>query len=223
MTDNADPRRSRRTTGVIVGVLVLVIAAVVVIGVLASGAATPSATSTPLPIAAGTTSPSASVPLSTARPTTKATSKPTVAPTKAVGAPQPTKSASITKPTSIAIKKELSAAVVKMSAVTGTADGPGEIGGPSVRFTIAITNSTGKSFALSNTVVNAYYGKDATPAVQLRSPGGKDFPMSVKDGKTATGVFVFNIPKASRSRVKVTVDTAVQNPVIAFQGAAPRQ
>ena len=100
--------------------------------------------------------------------------------------------------------------------------GPGEIGGPSVRFTIRITNTTGKTFNLTNTVVNAYYGTSSTPAVQLQQPGGKDFPTSVKTGASATGVFVFNIPKAQRAHVEVTVDTAVQNPVIAFKGPAPK-
>jgi len=112
--------------------------------------------------------------------------------------------------------------VVKMEAVAGKADGPGEIAGPAVRFTIRIENTTGKTVALSNTVVNAYYGSDESPAVQLRLPGGSDFPAGVKDGATATGVYLFNIPTDERSDVRVTVDTAVNNPVIAFEGAAPK-
>jgi hypothetical protein len=122
----------------------------------------------------------------------------------------------------VPIKKELTAAVVRSEAVAGKADGPGEIGGPAVRFTVRITNTTGAPVSLADTVVNAYYGSAETPAVQLRMPGGVDFPTSVADGGSATGVFVFNIPSASRSSVKVTVDTSVRNPVIAFQGSAPR-
>jgi hypothetical protein len=221
MTDQPTPRSPMRTTAIIVGALVLVIAAVTAIGLLASGA--PKAASTTRPPIAGTTiSPAATpVPLVTAT-----TAAPTVTPTPvkqtSAPTPQPTKTAAISKPTAVPIKKELTATVVKMDAVTGTADGPGEIAGPSVRFTISISNTTGKTFVLSNTVVNAYYGTAATPAVQLRRPGGKDFPASVKNGSSATGVFVFNIPEASRSKVKVTVDTSVQNPVVAFEGSAPR-
>jgi hypothetical protein len=223
MTDPQTPRRSRRTTAILVGLLVVVIAVVTVIGVIAArGQTTPTAAATQTPGAA-TTAPAETTPtpLTTA---TKAAPTDTPKPVERTTSPtpQPTKTASISKPTQVPIKKELTATVTKMAAVTGKADGPGEIGGPSVRFTITITNTTGKAFSLSNTVVNAYYGKAATPAVQLRSPGGKDFPSSVKNGGSATGVFIFNIPKASRSAVKVTVDTSVQNPVIAFQGAAPR-
>jgi hypothetical protein len=229
MTDQPEPRRTRRTGVLLVSALVLVIAAVTVIGLLTAGRAVPASTATP--VAQGGAAASASAGTGSSAPAVSAQAKPAtpaktpkVVPSKASTRPTPqaTKTATIAKPTAVPIKQELTAAVTKMTAVTGTADGPGEIGGPSVRFTITITNHTGKAFSLSNTVVNAYYGKAATPAVQLRSPGGKDFPSSVKNGGSATGVFIFNIPKASRSAVKVTVDTSVQNPVIAFQGAAPR-
>jgi hypothetical protein len=225
MTDQQtpSPRHPGRVTAVIVSVLVVVIAAVAGIGLLTSGAAAPASTTAAPAAAASETIPAetTATPLATAT-TAAPTDTPTPVRSSAAPTPQPTKTATISKPTQVPIKKELTATVVKMEAVTGTADGPGEIGGPSVRFTITITNTTGKVFVLSNTVVNAFYGSDATPAVQLRSPGGKDFPASVANGASATGVFVFNIPAASRSNVKVTVDTAVQNPVIAFQGAAPR-
>jgi hypothetical protein len=229
MTDQPQPRRTRRTTALIVGALVLVVAVVAVIGLLTAGRAAPASTSTPVAqegaaaSSAASAAPAAPTPSSSSKPS-KPAKAPTVVKTEPAGrpTPQPTKTATIAEPTAVPIKQELTAAVTKMTAVTGTADGPGEIGGPSVRFTITIENTTGKTFSLSNTVVNAYYGKAATPAVQLRSPGGKDFPSSVRNGGSATGSFVFNIPKASRSSVKVTVDTSVQNPVIAFQGAAPR-
>jgi hypothetical protein len=229
MTDQPEPRRTRRTGALLLSALVLVIAAVAATGLLTAGRAAPASTASPVvrssavpstpsavPTPAASTSPSASSSPKPSRTPEVAPSKRSTRPT-----PQPTKTATIAQPTAVPIKRELAAAVTRMTAVTGTADGPGEIGGPSVRFTITITNRTGKPFSLSNTVVNAYYGAAATPAVQLRSPGGKDFPSSVQDGGSATGVFVFNIPKASRSAVKVTVDTSVQNPVVAFQGAAP--
>ena len=229
MTDQPTPRSSRRTTVILLAVLAAVIAAVTGIALLASAAAEPLAATRSPSAAVAVPAATASAPVVTAptatptdtstpapTATATATAKPAAAPT-----PQPTRTATISKPTAVPIKKELSATVVKMDAVTGTADGPGEIGGPSVRFTIKIVNTTGKPFVLSNTVVNAFYGTAATPAVQLRQPGGKDFPASVSDGASATGVFIFNIPAADRSDVKVTVDTSVQNPVIAFQGSTP--
>ena len=225
MSDPQHPRTPKRITAIILGVLVLVIAGVAGMGVLAS-ATRAAAPTTPAPTITGsavavTLTPT---PTSAATATARPTASPTSTPTKQapVSTPQPTKTATISKPTAVPIKKELTATVVKSEAVTGKADGPGEIGGPSVRFTITITNTTGASIPLSSTVVNAYYGSDATPAVQLRMPGGVDFPATVADGASATGVFVFNIPNASRSDVKVTVDTSVRNPVIAFQGSTPR-
>lgn len=222
MSDQTPPRRSRRGAVAIVVVLVLVIAGVTGIAIAtAGGGGAPGAAGSTTPGAtlgaAGTVTPSATPSADTSKP--PAVLKPT---TTASPTPQPTKTATISEPTAVPIKKELTATVVKMAAVTGVADGPGEIGGPSVRFTIRITNTTGKTFSLSSTVVNAYYGSASTPAVQLRKPGAKDFPTSVKDGASATGVYVFNIPKADRGKVEITVDTSVQNPVVAFKGSAPR-
>jgi hypothetical protein len=135
--------------------------------------------------------------------------------------PQPTKTATIKGKVAVPIKPELAATVTGMAAVHGKAEGPGEISGPAVKFTISITNETGKPFNLANTVVNAYYGADASPAEQLTSEG-TTFPKSLKDGESASAQFVFTIPKDERGTVLVTVDTSVQNPVVAFRGSAPQ-
>lgn len=225
MSDQPARRPSRRTTAVLVGVLIAVIVVVTVIGLITAAALPPasSPTAAGVPAATYSTAPSpAGTPAvsATATPTASATEKPEATATTAPS-PQVTKSVPITESTPAAIKKELSVRVTKMEAITGTADGPGEVSGPSVRFTIRIDNTTGASVNLSNTVVNAYIGVNATPAIALQSPGGRAFPASVADGGSATGVFVFNIPKAARSTVQVTVDTSVNNPVIAFKGSAP--
>jgi hypothetical protein len=133
--------------------------------------------------------------------------------------PQVTKQAKLKAPAAIAT--DLVAEVVTMKSVHGDASAPGEIAGPAVRFTIRISNDTGSTVNLANTVVNAYYGADATPAVQLDKPGGRPFPTSIANGKSATGSFVFTIPADQRDTVKVTVDTAVDKSVVAFTGVAP--
>jgi hypothetical protein len=135
--------------------------------------------------------------------------------------PQPTKTATIKGKVAVPIKPELAATVTGMTAVQGEAQGPGEIAGPAVKFTIAIKNDTGKPFNLANTVVNAYSGADASPAEQLTSEGTA-FPKLLKDGESASAQFVFTIPEDERGTVLVTVDTSVQNPVVAFRGSAPR-
>jgi len=224
MTDPIQPKRGRWAAPALIAILAAVIVVVVVIGVV-SAANSPknAATTSSAAVPTGSASASASATASSspsASSSPAASSTPTRTTPAAAATPQPTKTATISAPT--AIVKSLTAKVTKMEAVQGKANGPGEVAGPSVRFTITITNSTGKTVDLSNTVVNAYYGSDATPATELQQPGGQAFPASVASGSTATGVFVFNIPTASRNKVTVTVDTSVQNPVIAFRGAAPR-
>lgn len=223
MTEPTQPKRPRWGAAALIAALAAAIIVFVVIGVVtAVGAPRPAATRTaPIPTAAAAVTPSPSAtPTPSPTPTkTKALKKRTPKPV-ASPAPQPTKTATITKPT--VIVKSLTAKVTKMEAVQGTAEGPGEIAGPSVRFTITITNTTGRTVDLSNTVVNAYFGPLATPAIELRLPGGRPFPPSVRDGGSASGVFLFNIPKSSRSKVEVTVDTSVHNPVVAFRGSAPQ-
>lgn len=220
MTDSPTPRprRPRLVTAIVVAAVVLVVIVVAGIGLLTAGTASPGST-TGAPGAAASSGPAA--PPSSAAPTHTAPA-PKPVKTTAAPTPQPTRTATITKPTAVPIKKAFTATVVRMEAVKGVAEGPGEIGGPSVRFTVKITNTTGKTVSLTETVVNAFYGSAQTPAVQLRQPNGKDFPHSVKNGSSATGVFIFNIPVKSRSDVRITVDTSVKNPVIAFEGSAPR-
>ena len=223
MSEQTDRRRSRRGAAAIIAALVVVIAAVVVIALLSGGASNPTAAPTgsvnPVVTASSPAAADTPTPIKTTPRTTPTTRAPASAPTPT---PQRTRTAPITESTPAVIKKELSVRVVKMEAVQGTADGPGEIAGPSVRFTISIDNTTGKRVALSDTVVNAYYGADAIPAIQLLGPGGEPFPKSVQDGGSASGIFVFNIPSEQRGDVRVTVDTSVKNPVIAFEGKAPR-
>ena len=219
MTDQTDRRRSRRGTALIIAVLVIVIAAVVAIALLTAARPAPSSTPSSGVASPSSTPPSPPVTASTF-PTPAATHSSRPKPAVTASTPQPTKTATISSPAPIV--KELTAAVTQMEAVQGKATGPGEIAGPSVRFTITIKNSTSKKVDLSSTVVNAYAGADSAPAIPLQGPGGKPFPSSVAAGSSATGVFVFNIAKADRSRVEVTVDTSVRNPVVAFKGAAPR-
>lgn len=230
-----DPTRgTRRGTVAIVCALAVVIVAAVVIGIVSSQpkdalAAAPSSgpaavSATPVPAATTTVAPGAAPdpsPRVSAAPSASAPGPSASAKASAVApAPQPTKTADLAAPA--VIEKALTAKVTKQVAVAGKAQGPGEIAGPSVQFTIRISNTTGKTVDLTGAVVNAYYGPDQNPASQLEEPGGRGFPESVKDGDSATGVFVFTIPSSQRGTVLVTLDTSVANAVVAFKGAAPR-
>lgn len=212
--------RSFRLSGaLIVAVLLVVIVAVVVVGFVAAGASATRTTSSPsvavTPSASASPTASASAtPTATASPSRPVKRAPSAAPS-----PQPTRSAAIAS--KAPITRTVTAEVTKTEAVEGKAEGPGEISGPAVRFTVAIKNSTARALDLSDTVVNAYYGSQGTPADALEKPGGRAFPAEVAAGRTATGVFVFRVPKSGRSKVQITVDTSTRNPVVAFTGRVP--
>jgi hypothetical protein len=109
--------------------------------------------------------------------------------------------------------------VPKVEEVTGESNIPGEVGGPALRFTVDVTNGTGKTLDLRTVVVNAYYGPDRTPASPLLKPGGKAFESEVGDGDTARGVFVFNVPAEFQDKVELEIDPRIDAPIAIFTGA----
>jgi hypothetical protein len=115
----------------------------------------------------------------------------------------------------------LTASISGIEAVDGVAKGPGEVSGPSIRFTVTIANATGAPVDLTGTVVTVDYGADRTPAGQLYEPGAVPLATSVAAGGTASGVFVFAIPRESRGLVHITVDYAVDVAPLVFAGATP--
>ncbi len=217
MSITSNPQRSRLLGWLLVIVLTAVIVGFVLLGL--ANATSRSFAAGPGGQPAGVVTSSATTGTATQTSTPAATAKPTAVPV-APATTQPTKSASITKPQTIV--KAFTAKVTKMTAVQGVANGPGEIAGPAVRFTITLTNTTGEPIDLSTTVVNAYYGSDRTPADSLDGPGGSAFTKTLADGGTATGSYVFSIPEDERGTVEITIDTSVANSVVAFTGSAPR-
>jgi hypothetical protein len=119
------------------------------------------------------------------------------------------------------VVKGLTASISGIEAVDGVAKGPGEVSGPSIRFTVTIANATGAPVDLTGTVVTVDYGADRTPAGQLYEPGAVPLATSVAAGGTASGVFVFAIPRESRGLVHITVDYAVDVAPLVFAGATP--
>jgi hypothetical protein len=113
----------------------------------------------------------------------------------------------------------VTAKVIKAEAVQSSGSGPGEFTGqPAVAFTIRLTNSSAKPLSLSTVVVNASYGRDATPAVP--DDGKTSHPMSgqLMPGQSASGVYVFLIPTEERKRVAVSVSYAARTPTVVFTG-----
>ncbi|GAA1732198.1 hypothetical protein GCM10009809_29620 [Isoptericola hypogeus] len=114
---------------------------------------------------------------------------------------------------------DVSVAAVKIEKVEGQANLPGEIGGPSLRFTVEVDNGTDEAMDLRTVVANAFYGPDRTPAVVLLKPGAKPFPQEAGAGDSARGVFVFNVPVDERGDVRLEVDLGVGAEIVAFEGA----
>jgi hypothetical protein len=109
-----------------------------------------------------------------------------------------------------------------LEAVTGEAQGPGEVGGPALRFTLTLRNDGTAPVSLESTVVTLYSGPEQTPAVDLRGTGAVPLPAEIAAGATVTGVFVFTVPLENRDQVKIGVDYTVGVPIVVFEGAAPR-
>jgi hypothetical protein len=120
------------------------------------------------------------------------------------------------------ISPGLSAAITKFEAVEGKALTPGEVSAPCVRITVTIRNATSSAVPLNTAVVTAYYGADATPALELTSPGGTPFPAKLEAGNTATAIYLFSIPVDQRDRVRIEVDYSVEVSPLVFEGAVPR-
>lgn len=117
-----------------------------------------------------------------------------------------------------AITPGLIAEISSVEAVDGTARGPGEVAGPSLRVTVTFSNSTATDAPLNTAVVSAYFGADRTPAPELRGPGGSPLPAMVATGDTATGVYIFTVPEAERRNVTIMVDYSVDVDPLVFQG-----
>jgi hypothetical protein len=109
-------------------------------------------------------------------------------------------------------------ALTSIAPVQGVATIPGEIAGPALRVGVEITNDTSAAVDLTATVVNLYYGAQATPALTLTEPGASPLPASVAPGASAKGVWVFTVPTDQRDAVKIEVDLEADVSVVLFSG-----
>lgn len=119
------------------------------------------------------------------------------------------------------IQPGVSAVITGIESVEGVAQGPGEVGGPSVRFTVTVSNATATPVSLATTVINVDYGDDRTPAGELGNPGGMPFPPEVAAGSSATGTFIYLIPTDRRDQVRIIVDFSIDVPPVTFLGPVP--
>lgn len=106
----------------------------------------------------------------------------------------------------------------RIEAVQGEAALAGETSGPAIRVTVRLVNEGSDPLDLEYVTVNAYSGKDRTPAGTLTQPGGAPFEGSLAPGDSAEGVYLFTVPESDRKDVTVTVDYLLGAQVAVFRG-----
>ncbi len=114
----------------------------------------------------------------------------------------------------------VSASLVSLDAIEGTATGPGNIAGPALRITVRIENGTDEPVSLGGVVVDLASGRDLVPASPLDDPSAAPFAGTVAPGEHADGVYVFTIPEEDRGSVTVSVGYQAGAPFMVFTGSA---
>lgn len=166
------------------------------------------------------TVPPASIPPAATLPPSQAAAK---AKADAAGAlvPQPT-----APPLALSEKAKpeagVTATVGNIEAVAGDGQGPGQISGPAVRFTLTLANGGKAAIETGKVVVNVEGGADSTPAIALSGPGTSPFPESTGPGSSSSGTYVFLLPNDQRDKVRILFNYQVSSPIVAFQGAVPK-
>ncbi|MCL3839198.1 hypothetical protein [Aeromicrobium duanguangcaii] len=117
-------------------------------------------------------------------------------------------------------RDDVQIAIVKREIVKGKARFSGEISGPALRLTIEIRNGAKTPLDLGYVTVNAYTGKQRTPASPIAAPGGRPMEGTLKPGASADGVYLFSVGKSGRGSVTVGVDYRASEPTIIFRGSA---
>lgn len=119
-----------------------------------------------------------------------------------------------------AVTDGLSVGISDITAIDGVASGVGEVGGPSLQFTVSATNSGTASVPLQTAVVGLTYGSNQTPSIELGS-SSTPLPAEVAPGQTVTGSYVFVVPVEERGDIRITLDYRAGTPVAVFEGSAP--
>jgi hypothetical protein len=119
-----------------------------------------------------------------------------------------------------AVGDGVTARVVSLDAVDATGVGPGNVTGPALRVTVALTNGTADALPLGGVAVDLASGPELVPASPVNDPSAAPFSGTVAAGGTAQGVYVFSIAAADRADVTLSVGYEAGAPVLVFTGAA---
>ena len=103
--------------------------------------------------------------------------------------------------------------IVDVKKVELKGEGIGATSGPGVEVTIELRNNTGKKASLAAVVVNAYSGKERTPATPVETTDG--FDGSLAKGATKRGTYTFGTPKDAA--LFIAVSTAADSGVVVLE------
>lgn len=109
--------------------------------------------------------------------------------------------------------------ITKTARVNVEGQGPGEVSGSGIRFTVKFTNNTGQDIDLNMVTANAFYGADLTPASPTALSSDQPLSGVVKPGQSATGYYTFTIPKNATGDVQLQVSYAANQPVVVLKGS----
>ena len=109
-------------------------------------------------------------------------------------------------------------ALTKIEHVEGRAVQPGEVSGPAVRVTITLTNRSRAALDSELISVNAYSGKDRTPAGTVLKPGALPFEGKIRVGQSSYAIYLFTISPSRQDHVTITVDYRNGAAVVVFSG-----
>jgi hypothetical protein len=113
----------------------------------------------------------------------------------------------------------VTARISDVRSITAKAKGPGEVSGPAVALTVKITNGASKRLPLDQVVVTLT-GADRAPGTPMSGSPARPLAGSLAAGSSASGVYVFAVPKGSRNPVTVEVTVRGGDPVLVFRGKA---
>ena len=113
----------------------------------------------------------------------------------------------------------VTARITAIKAIRATGHGPGEISGPALEVTFALTNASAASVPLDS-VTATLTDSSGTPAVSMIGSPAKPFKGTAPAGKSVRAVYVFSVAADRRSSVTVSLNYSAGKPVVLFVGNA---
>ncbi|RFA13009.1 hypothetical protein B7R21_09190 [Subtercola boreus] len=214
-----EPTRQKPSRSLVIGIVIaIVVAVVIVIAVVVASLGSSASSSGSAPDANSQGVDAGGTPLPVDGAGAPSVAGPTTDPQDPA---QPVEQAPVPLDSPAAVADGLTVSISEITSVDGVANGVGEIGGPSLKFTVTATNSGTAAVSLQTAVVDLTYGANQTPSNELVS-ASVPLPAEVGAGQAVTGSYVFVVPAEERDAVRITLGYRAGSPVAVFEGAAPR-